>query len=286
MTTNTSMSTGARLGLRHLLNPLHVTRHLWSHRGLIRQMVRREVSQRYRGSYLGVLWTLLTPLLMLLIYTFVFSIIFKARWRADAETPPGEFALTLFAGLAAFNVFSEVVSRAPTLILGVPNYVKRVVFPLEILPVVALGSALVNSLITVGLVLVGNLIVLGQLSSTVLWLPLAYLPLIFLCLGLGWFLASLGVYVRDIGQGIGIAVQMLFFLSPVFYPVTAVPEPLRIVLYFNPLTTILSEFRQTLLWGEPLGWRTWAAWSLLTAVLALLGYGWFMKTKKGFADVM
>jgi lipopolysaccharide transport system permease protein len=277
-----------RLAFRawQLYNPLAILRNLWHHRDLIQQMTRREVGQRYRGSYLGVLWSFITPLVMLLIYTFVFSVIFKARWRVEVETPPAEFALTLFAGLAAFNVFSEVVSRAPTLIVSVPNYVKKVVFPLEILPVVVLGSALVNSLISVGLLLVGALLFLGTVSATVLLLPLVYVPLIFLCLGLGWFLASLGVYIRDVGQGIGLTVQMLFFLSPVFFPPSAAPEFLRPVFYLNPLTVILTGFRETLLWGQVLDWLPWAVWTTLTALLAVAGYAWFIRTKKGFADVL
>ena len=286
MMTDIYRSARTGLGLRQLLNPFSIVRNLWEQRDLIRQLVSREVSQRYRGSYLGVLWSFITPLLMLLIYTFVFSVVFKARWRAEAETPTGEFALTLFAGLAAFNLFSEVMNRAPGLVLAVPNYVKKVVFPLEVLPVVAVGSALVNSLITAGLVLVGSVLVLGHVSPTVVLLPLAYLPLILLCLGLSWFLASLGVYIRDIGQGIGIVVQMLFFASPVFYSPTAVPERIRGVLLANPLTLILDAFRQTLLWGELLNWRMWIVWTTMTAAIALLGYVWFMKTKKGFADVM
>lgn len=270
----------------HLLNPFTILRHLWWHRELIQQLVRREVGQRYRGSYLGVLWSFITPLLMLMIYTFVFSLIFKARWRVDVETPPTEFALTLFAGLAAFNVFSEVVSRAPNLILAVPNYVKKVVFPLEILPVVALGTALVNSFISVGLLLAGSLLLLGYISPTVMLLPLAYVPLVLLTLGLGWLLASLGVYVRDIGQGIGVVVQMLFFISPVFYPASLVPAFLQGVFFLNPLTSILTSFRETLLWGQVPDRAAWAIWTALTAVLAVLGYAWFIKTKKGFADVM
>lgn len=280
-----TLSCSARRAL-HLLNPFLLIRQLWQQRDLIRQMVRREVGQRYRGSYLGVLWSLITPLLMLSIYTFVFSIIFNARWRADVETPPGEFALTLFAGLTAYNVFAEVMNRAPGLILAVPNYVKKVVFPLEILPVVSVGTAVVNSFVGVGLVILGNLIFFGAFSRTVFLLPLVYLPLVLLCLGLGWFFASLGVFVRDIGPGIGILVQMLFFLSPVFFPPTAVPELLRGMFYANPLTVILTGFRQTLLWGQVPDWPALAAWTALTGAVALLGYGWFIRTKKGFADVM
>lgn len=262
-------------------------RNLWQRRELIGQLIRRELSLRYRGSYLGLLWSFIVPLLMLLIYTFVFSAIFEARWgQGSGEMRVGEFALTLFAGLTPFNLFSEIMNRSPHLILAVPNYVKKVVFPLEALPVVAVGSALFHSLISIGILVAGTRLVLGFFSPTLFLLPLAYLPLLLLTLGLSWFLASLGVYIRDIGQGIGVAVQMLFFLSPILYSVDAVPEQYRIWLYLNPLTTVLSGFRRTLLWQEPLAWSAWAAWTMLAALVAWLGYVWFMKTKKGFADVL
>lgn len=269
------------------VTPVNMLRNLWRRRELIQQLVNRELVLRYRGSYLGVLWSFVTPLLMLLIYTFVFSVVFKARLGPNAnEASLVEFALTLYAGLIAFNVFAEVVNRAPRLVLSVPNYVKKVVFPLEVLPVVALGSALVNSVISVGVLILGNLVFSRAFSTTLYLFPLAYIPLILLCLGLGWFLASLGVYIRDIGQGIGLAVQMLFFLSPIFYSVSTLPESMRRWYALNPMTTILAGFRQSLLWGETLDWAAWWAWMGLTAALALLGYAWFMKTKKGFADVM
>lgn len=265
-------------------NPI---RNLWQRRELIGQLIQREVSVRYRGSYLGLLWSFIVPLLMLLIYTFVFSAIFNARWgKGPGQAPMGEFALTLFAGLTPFNLFSEVLNRSPHLILTVPNYVKKVVFPLEALPVVAVGSALIHSLISVGIIVLGTRLFLGFFSPTLFLLPLAYLPLLLLTAGLSWFLAALGVYIRDIGQGIGVVVQMLFFLSPILYSVDTVPEQYRVWLYLNPLTTVLSGFRRTILWQEPLAWGAWAAWTILTTLLAWLGYVWFMKTKKGFADVL
>lgn len=270
------------------LNPLALFALLWRHRHLIRQITARELTQRYRGSYLGVLWSFLLPLVMMAVYTFVFSVVFKARWRAETTTAPsmGEFALTLFAGLTAFNVFSEVVNRAPSLILSVPNYVKKVVFPLEILPVVAVATALINSFISAGLVILGSLLLQHKVSATLFLLPLAYLPLIFLSLGLCWFLASLGVYVRDVVQVTGIAVQILFFMSPVFYPVSAVPVAVRPILQLNPLTPVLDNFRQVILWGESIHWGPWLVWTLGTFAIALLGYAWFARTKKGFADVV
>ncbi|HRF48143.1 MAG TPA: ABC transporter permease [Anaerolineales bacterium] len=268
----------------HLLSK--IPSNLWTHRELTGHLSSREISQRYRNSYLGILWSLITPMTLLAIYTFVFSTVFQSRWRSDQPATTGEFALILFAGLAAFNVFSEVSNRAPMIILNNPNYVKRVVFPLEIWPVVLLNSALVNSLIACGLIVSGQVLLNWKVSATLLLLPLAYVPLVLLTLGVGWFLASLGVYVRDIGQGIGLAIQILFFLSPVFYPISAVPSQVADILQANPLTFILTMFRQILLWGEIPDWRIWIMWSVLGLLFAVSGYLWFMKTKKGFADVL
>lgn len=283
-----SVTIGPRRGSAvRYLDPVRMARSLWRHRDLTARLIGQEVVQRYRGSYLGIVWSLVTPILMLSVYAFVFSVVFQARWGELGGSPrPGEFALTLFAGLIPFGVFSEVVNRAPSLVLAVPNYVKKVVFPLEILPVVAVGSALVHSLISAAILLAGCLLFLGSVSPTVVLLPLAYLPLILLALGLCWFLASLGVYVRDIGHAIGVVTQVLFFVSPIFYPVSAMPERLRPALYANPLTEIISGFRRTTLWGESLAWGPWSALTLCTAAIALLGYAWFMQTRKGFADVM
>jgi lipopolysaccharide transport system permease protein len=253
---------------------------------LLRQFVRREIEARYRGSALGIVWSLVTPLLMLSIYTFVFSVVLNARWRGEAEGGQGAFAVTLFAGLIAFNVFSEVVNRAPTLIVHHPNYVKKVVFPLEILPVSALGAALFQALINVAILVAANLLITGTISSTLVLLPVAVIPLIGLGLGLGWFLASLGVYLRDIAYIVGLVTQVLFFLSAIFYPVEAVPESLRPLLYLNPLTTIVESFRRTLVWNLAPDWTAWAVVSGVAGMVFLLGYTWFMKTKTGFADVI
>jgi lipopolysaccharide transport system permease protein len=269
-------------------NPLRIIQGFWGHRELILQLTTREISQRYRGTYLGIFWSFITPLLMLSIYTFVFSIILKAKWADHVHPMEGiaQFAMTLYAGIIPFTVFSETANRASTIISGVPNYVKKVVFPLEILPLVIVSGVLVHSLISIGILIVLTLLLMGICSYTVFLLPLVYAPLIFLCLGLSWFLASLGVYVRDIKHGVEILVQMLLFLSPVLYPATLVPEPFRIVLHINPLTSILNEFRRILLWNEYPDWGLWGLWTVATFFLAFAGYLWFMKTKDGFADIM
>ncbi len=275
------------LSLISAINPARIANSLWRYRALIWSLTRRELSQRYRGSFLGALWTFIVPLFMLLIYTFVFGVIFKARWQATGpETPTGEFALILFAGMTPFNLFSEVANRSPTLIVNMTTYVKKVVFPLEILPVVAVGAALINSFVSVGLLVIANLIIMHTFSWAIVFLPLAYLPLLLLSLGVGWFLSSLGVYVRDIAQGIGIVVQILFFLTPIVYPITAVPAGLQTILSINPLTFIADSFRQSVLWSQQLDWTAFAAWTVAMAVFAAAGFAWFLKTRKGFADVL
>ena len=252
---------------------------------LIQQMVRREVIGRYRGSFLGLLWSFINPVLMLTVYTFVFSFVFKARW-GQGDTDKYEFALVLFAGLIVFNLFSECISRAPGLILSNVNYVKKVVFPLEILPWVALGSALFHTSVSL-VVLMVFLAVLGHdFSWTMLWLPVVLLPFLLLIMGLSWLLASIGVFIRDVGQLVGMALTVLMFMSPIFYPLSALPEAVRHYLFLNPLTFVIEQVRNILLWGLQPNWRYLAIYSVVSIVIASLGRLWFEKTRKGFADVL
>jgi lipopolysaccharide transport system permease protein len=284
---STRLITARRDSARQYANPVKMAQNLWAQRELIGQFTKREVLSRYKGSVLGLVWSFVTPLLMLTVYTFVFSVIFKARWGSElSDSSPVGFALTLFTGLVAFTVFSESVSRAPLLIVNNPNYVKKVVFPLEILPVSVLNSALLNSLVSLAVLLVANLSVHGFIPWTLIFLPLMYLPLIFLCLGLSWFLASLGVFVRDVGQLVGVAIQVLFFMTPIFYPIAALPANLQFILYLNPLTFIVNHFRRVILWGILPDWGEFLAVTLGMFVICMLGYIWFMKSKKTFADVV
>jgi lipopolysaccharide transport system permease protein len=269
---------------------------LWSERDLVRQLTAREILGRYRGSHLGVLWSFLTPLLMLAVYTMVFGAIFRRSWSGlpGAAAAPGqgwaghlEFALTVFCGLLVFNVFSECVSKAPNLVVHQPSYVKKVVFPLEILPVAVLGSSLAHAAVGLALLVVGLACLdPARLSPAMLWFPLVLAPLAMLCLGLGWILSSLGVFVRDIEHPVGVAVTMLFFLSAIFYSPADVPESLRWLVWANPLALLVEDARRTLLWGRAPDWPLWAGCCAASTVVLQLGWLWFMKSRRWFSDVL
>ena len=270
----------------HFLNPIAMARNLWHHRDLIRQFTRREIEGRYKGSFLGLFWSCVNPLVLLLIYTFVFGGVFAARWPNAKTNNLSEFAITLFCGIIGYTIFSESVGKAATLVVGVPNYVKKVVFPLEVLPVSTLGAALFHAGVSLAILLVANLLIGGAFQWTLLFLPLVILPLLLLCLALSWFLASLGVFVRDINYTVALVIQVLFFLTPIFYAVENIPEPYRTIIGFNPLTSIVENVRRVVLWGLPPQWAELLLWIVVTGILMILGYAWFMKTKKAFADVI
>jgi lipopolysaccharide transport system permease protein len=267
------------------ISPLEMIASYWRNRSLIYTLAKREVLGRYRGSILGIFWSFFNPLLMLAVYTFVFSVIFKARW-SNASDSKTEFALVLFAGLIVFNVFAECVNRSPGLILANANYVKKVVFPLEILPWVALSSAVFHALISLSVWLIAYFIFFGLPHVTVLLLPLVILPLLMFIMGLAWVLASLGVYLRDIVQFIGILTTILMFLSPIFYPASALPEAYRNLMFFNPLTPAIEQVRDVLFWGRVPDMTFLPVYFLVAALFSWLGFAWFQKTRKGFADVI
>jgi lipopolysaccharide transport system permease protein len=263
-----------------------LARSLWRNRQLIVQMTKREVVGRYQGSALGLVWSFLTPVFMLAVYTFVFSVVFKARWGVGGEESKTQFAVVLFVGMIVHGLFAEVLNRAPGLILGNVNYVKKVVFPLEILPVISMGAALFHSLVSLGVLLVAFVLFNGYLHWTAVFTPLVVLPLVILTLGLAWMLASLGVFLRDVGQTIGIITTVMMFLAPVFYPVTALPEEMRPWIMANPLTFIIEQAREVLIWGHLPNWLGLGTYTLAAAAIAWAGYAWFQKTRKGFADVL
>jgi lipopolysaccharide transport system permease protein len=248
-------------------------------------LTRRGIQQRYRGSVLGVLWAFLTPLFMLFVFTFVFGVIFQSRWSADVNNT-FEFAMVLFAGITTFALFSEIVGAAPGLVIGQPNLVKKVVFPLEILPLVSLGEALFQAAIAYGILLIINALLGTGFHLAALALPLLIIPLCLTALGLSWFLAALGVYMRDIGQILPTILTALMFMSAVFYPVSALPAWLQPALAFNPIISAVEMVRNALVFGTLPNLQTAVNATLVGLIIATLGYLFFKKTKSGFADVL
>jgi len=271
-------------------HPHHVfrlaIRQSWLQRQLFWKLLRRDFAERYRGSYLGVLWSLLLPLLSLLVFTFFFGVIFQMRWAGRSEGSLTELALALFVGLALYNFLAECLTRAPGLVLAHPNYVKNVIFPLDMLPVVMVASALLTLILTLLVILLLQAMIGVGLSWKVLWLPATILPLTLFLLGLSAFLAALGVYIRDIQQLITPVTQLLMFLSPVFYPVSALPEAMRPWLQLNPLALAIEQTRGLILFDQSPD-RLEYLISLAAGIVAmLLGAWWFARTRKGFADVL
>lgn len=270
----------------HSVSLLRFVRNSWGNRELISQMTRREVIGRYKGSILGLAWSFFNPLFMLAVYTFVFSEIFKLRWTSDGHESKTQFAIILFSGMLVQGLFAEVLNRAPSLILSNVNYVKKVVFPLEILPLVSLAAAVFHSLISLAVLLIAFLLFNGYVHWTIIFIPFVLMPLVILSLGIGWFLASLGVFLRDVAQFMTVITTILAFLSPIFYPISAVPETFRRYIYANPLTYIIESLRDVLVWGRMPNWTGLAIYTLAATIIAFAGYAWFQRTRKGFADVL
>lgn len=273
----------------HAIQPTSLValfRSFWRHRQLISQLTKREVLGRYKGSVLGLAWSFFYPVFMLLVYTFVFSEIFKSRWGSGEDASRVQFALVLFVGMIVLNVFSDVLNKAPALILSNINFVKKVVFPIEILPVVTTAGALFHGIVSLCVLLIALLLADGGLHWTALALPLVLAPLVLITLGCAWIFASLGVFLRDVGQMTSILTTVLLFLSPVFYPVAAVPEAFRPLIMLNPLTFIIEQARAVLIWGRLPDWPMLGLYILLAGAFAWLGFMWFQKTRKGFADVL
>lgn len=266
---------------------------LWRQRDLWAQLTRREVQGRYRGSMLGWSWSLITPLMMLAVYTFVFSKVFQARWGSpDTNSGPLFFAINLFAGLIVFNMVSETANQSPGLILNNSNLATKVIFPLEILPsvtVAAAGFHALTSLLVLFVFQLANGILSGEASgmqATLIWLPVVWIPLINGCLALGWLLTALGVYFRDLGQIIGVAMNLLMFMSAVFYPLSSLPERWQPLLQLNPLIPIIEQTRRVAINGlapDPLYIISGSILSLIACEVAFRG---FQKARRGFADVL
>ena len=258
----------------------------WRFRVILRQFIRREILGRYRGSLLGVGWAFITPLLMLAVYTFVFVGIFRARWPGAEEAGGVAFALRLFAGLMVFNMFAEVVGRAPSMVVEQPNLVKKVSFPLELLPFISIGSALFHFSLSATILLTGAMLVEQHFYPAILLLPLVVLPLLPLLLGLGWLLSALGVFVRDITPIVGLGLNLLLFLSPVFYTTASLSPQWQFWMYLNPLTPIIENCRLLVFSGGSPDWGLWCLSMGVSLVVACFGAWVFRAMREGFADVL
>ena len=258
---------------------------LYTNHYLLKQLVKKDIRQRYQGSVLGVFWSMLVPLCMLVIYTFIFSEVFQAKWNMDT-TDTYQFALMLFCGLSAFNLLGEVMNRSVTLIASHANYVKKVIFPLEILPVVLTLSALFHCTVSYGILIAAKLILYHDLSPTLyLILPVMF-PLVVIAVGVSLLIAAAAVYLKDVGNVISVIVTVLMYISPVFFPLDAVPEDFRVVCEMNPMTYIIENFRNVVLYGRPVDGHFFAVSCAAAFAVYLAGYAVFMRTKEGFADVI
>ena len=262
------------------INSLVVNRELWL------RLTEREILGRYRGSALGILWSFITPLAMLAVYTFVFSQVFKARWGSLEEAGPLGFAINLFAGLIVFNLFSECINRAPSLICMNPNYVKKVIFPLETLGSVAVGNAGFHAITSLTILLLFELLAMHYIPLTIFWLPLVWIPLILLSMAGTWLLSAAGVFIRDIGQLVSVALNMLMFLSPIFFPVSALPERWQPILKLNPLAVIIEQTRLVSVQGVNPAPLYLALGIPAGFIVCELSFRAFQKSKKAFADVL
>jgi lipopolysaccharide transport system permease protein len=254
---------------------------------LIFASTKREVLLRYRGSFFGVFWSFFNPILMLCIYTFVFNEVFKAKWGGSSlESSRIEFALLLFAGIIIFNFFSECLSKSPYQIVSNQNYVKKVVYPIEIISMVGVLSAAYQMLLNLLIWVIFYFVFIGWPHLTILYVPVILIPLFLGVLGISWFFSSLGVFLRDINQIVGVITTVSMFLSPIFFPADAVPENIRFLIYFNPLTIFIEELRNVIYWGGIPGlFNIFIMWAGGIIIFSL-GYYWFQKTRKGFADVL
>ncbi|HUB26866.1 MAG TPA: ABC transporter permease [Tepidisphaeraceae bacterium] len=269
---------------RHSFHPLEPLASAWKHRQLIAHLARRDILSRYRGSFMGLIWSFVQPLLMLAIYTVVLGYFLKSKWPGVDNSL--EYSLVLFSGLILFNFLVECISRAPTLVLANPNYVRKIVFPLEVLPWVSVAAALFHTVLTLAAWIVFYLLVHHSLHWTIVYVPLLLIPLTFVAAALGWFLSATGVFIRDVNQLIPPITQALMFLSPLFYPVHDVPPLFRKILLANPLSFVIEQARVIMIWGHAPDFAGLGVYWIASLVAAWLAFVWFQYVRDGFGDVI
>ena len=270
---------------RYRADPLYIPGSIVEHRFVVSQLAKREILGRYRGTVLGLLWSLVTPLLLLAVYTFVFGTILQVRWVSQSGGN-AEFAAILFSGMLIHGILAECLTQASTLIVSNPQYVKKVVFPLEALPWVTVISAFFQGVISTGILLIYLIFVQGSIPWTAVLFPIPLFVLAFVCIAVGWLISATAVYLKDIAQMMGLLSTVLFFMAPILYPKTALPVEFQSLLYLNPLTFIIEQFRAVVLWGETPNWSGLSLYGIASVAIAWISLAWFQKTRKGFADVL
>ncbi|WP_284194167.1 ABC transporter permease [Vibrio zhanjiangensis] len=259
---------------------------LLKNKNLIYQLCKRDILSRYRGTAIGLAWSVFIPILMLALYTFVFSFVFKARWGDATDLPKEIYALVLYTGMIVHALFTECLSRSATLMHSNISYVKKVVFPLDTLSWVVFLSSLFQAFIGIFLLLLANLFITGNLFLTILFIPIVLIPLFLIIMGISWFISSVGVYFRDVSHLTGVCSTVLMFASPIFYPVTMLPENIRPFIYLNPLTYFIEETRNIILWGEFPAPENLIVSYIIAVPIAVFGFSFFQRTRRGFADVL
>jgi len=257
---------------------------------LIRQLSKRDIAKRYKGSAFGILWSLLTPIMMISVYGFVFTFVFEARFgsQGDANSDPvkGEFALLLFSGIIIHGFVADILARSPNLIVENTNFVKKVIFPLEIIPVTLIVSSFFQLLINTLVMMVAVFFIYGSIKITILWLPFIMLPLLLLMLGISWFLSAIGVFLRDIGQITSVLSTIILFVSPVFYDIELLPEGVQKFIYLNPITVIVQQLREVVIYGNLPNILDISIYYGVSIAIFVLGILFFQKVRKAFADVL
>ena len=255
---------------------------------LIANLAARQFLQRYRGSFLGVLWPFLAAAIQMSIYAFIFSVILRARWQQAGISGPREdlpFWLVMFAGMTIYFFCSEIIAAAPGMVTSVPNYVKKIKFPLAVLPIVQLLVSLTTACVFL-LILTASIAVAGNFHWHILLAPLVFMQAAFWCLGFSWMMAAAGVFVRDLQQLVPFMLQIMLFLTPIFYPASAVPERFRVIVQLNPLAFLVETFRNLALWGIFPSWKIFGAWTAASVLFAYAGLLIFQRLRSAFADVL
>jgi len=278
---------GGVMSLAQLLSPITLIGNMRANSSLVMQFSKRELMAKNKGSSLGIVWTIAHPLIMLAVYTFVFAVVWQARWGVGEGESKAQFAISVFCGLIVFDVFASCVGPSTSLIVYNSNFVKKVIFPLEVLPVSLLGAGLCVGAISTSILLIANAVFNSKVSETMYMFPLVLIPLMAWTMGLSWLVASLGVYLRDLRQIVtGVLLPVFFFATPIFYPPERVPEEFGWIVTWNPLAPVIDASRRTLLYGQVPDWTALGVVTLAGLIVLQLGFAFFMKSKRSFADVL